>query len=233
MDRPKGILKETHPTTNGPPTFSSTYVVLPLSLPPQRAFPRPATHYLYLRRDAPPQTSPANAPRHDDDDEDALGKTEDEDGVTRRRSLFAANVPVDASEAALRALFARLDPAARVERVEFEGERRPPSASALDHGRGGKKRRRPHDEEEEEEDGDEGGLDLLPSTWSFRAKKPGGAAVLVFVDAAAAAAGLRAAKRRARAGSGTPAVEWRGTDDETGVRREFSPPPQPFFRYPI
>jgi ribosomal RNA-processing protein 7 len=219
MDQPKGILKASSPPT------SSAYTVLPLALPPQRAFPRRATHYLYLRRDTPPQSNPAaNAHRHADDDEP--GKTEDDDGVTNKRSLFAANMPVDASEASVRALFARLDPVARVERVAFEGERSSSSAtssSAPDRRRESKKRRRPHDEDEDEQnDGDEGDLQL-PSTWAFAAKTPGGSAVITFVDAAAAAAGLRAAKKRARAGSEATTVEWRGAEGEVGVHRESSP----------
>src|SRR5215469_6321784 len=75
-------------------------LVLPLSLPPQKVLPNSTatqTHYLYLRPDAPKTPNPDTP-----------------------RSLFLANVPVDADESSLRSLFKELC-GSIVERVEFEG----------------------------------------------------------------------------------------------------------------
>src|SRR6266480_1801566 len=77
-------------------------LVLPLSLHPQKALlPNPTatqTHYLYLRPDAPKIPNPDTP-----------------------RSLFVANVPIDADEVSFRSLFKELC-GSIVERVEFEAD---------------------------------------------------------------------------------------------------------------
>lgn len=191
-------------------------LVLPLSLPSQKALPNPTatqTHYLYLRPDAP-KTPNADTPR----------------------SLFLANVPIDANEVNLRSLFRELC-GAIVERVEFEGdeERREDVLTLLGIGSGaasgradsdniepgkavgggvlGKRKRRQDKEVAEIEE------DLrLPTTWGQRLRKSGSGAVVVFVDAASMQRAFRECGRIVKDGG---AVEWSGAEG-LGEKREYS-----------
>ena len=189
-------------------------LVLPLSLHPQKALPNPTatqTHYLYLRPDAPKIPNPDTP-----------------------RSLFVANVPVDADEASLRSLFKELC-GSIVERVEFEGDqgRREDVLASLGIGSGdtagrdgsdgvalgetagggvlGKRKRREDKEVTELAD------DLrLPATWGQWLKKSGSGAVVVFVDAASMQRAFRECKRVVGEGG---VVEWSGAEG-LGEKRE-------------
>ena len=85
------------------PKTVGEFSVLPVRLPqlPSLTLPTPATHYIYVRRNAPKIA------------------TEDDD-----RSLFLSNVPVDATEDLFRELFSLLVGAGRFESVTFEETRR-------------------------------------------------------------------------------------------------------------
>ncbi|ERT02276.1 ribosomal rRNA-processing protein 7 [Sporothrix schenckii 1099-18] len=85
------------------PKSFGDYAVLPVQLPqlPSLAHLPPATHFLYVRRNAP-----------------KIATADDE------RSLFVANVPVDSTEEHFRALFALLVGPGRFESISFEEERR-------------------------------------------------------------------------------------------------------------
>ncbi|KAK4982371.1 hypothetical protein LTR66_009311 [Elasticomyces elasticus] len=82
------------------PTKVAEYTILPLSIPPLPSFPKPTTHYLYLRPNAP-KVLTADTPRE----------------------VFLVNVPIDATELHIRSLFAEQLSGPRVERVDFEGAR--------------------------------------------------------------------------------------------------------------
>ncbi|CAK7245932.1 MAG: hypothetical protein STHCBS139747_007537 [Sporothrix thermara] len=85
------------------PKSLGDYAVLPIQLPQPQSIAHlsPATHFLYVRRNAP-----------------KIATADDE------RSLFIANVPVDGTEEHFRALFASLVGPGRFESISFEEERR-------------------------------------------------------------------------------------------------------------
>ncbi|EAQ92314.1 hypothetical protein CHGG_00549 [Chaetomium globosum CBS 148.51] len=85
---------------SGPATIGE-FSILPVSIAPLPSFPKNVVHYLYVRRNAPKIPTVADA-----------------------RSLFLTNVPVDSTEAHLRALFASLVGAGRFESATFEDERK-------------------------------------------------------------------------------------------------------------
>ncbi|KAF2429420.1 hypothetical protein EJ08DRAFT_635401 [Tothia fuscella] len=185
------------------------FVVLPLSLPPLPSYPTPATHYLYLRPEAPKGT--------DGPDEDTP------------RSLFLANIPIDATEPAFRTLFKTLC-GALVERVDFEAALQKPSLVALTgeaivqgtlvnvpiEVKRGKKRKR----------GAEGAEDAkvkkaleemeLPKTWGREIWKSGSNATVVFVDETTRNTVLKESRRMAKKGD---AVEWQSNIEELGEKR--------------
>lgn len=150
------------------PATIGEFSVLPVSIPPLPSFPRNVTHYLYVRRNAP------KIPTANDS-----------------RSLFLTNIPVDSTEAHLRALFASLVGAGRFESATFEDERRdahsqsaidaaqPAQASRLLQAHGNKKRKR---EGEEVERAQEEAAARLPSTWTRPLRHSGSTAVVLLAD---------------------------------------------------
>ncbi|KAF2141876.1 uncharacterized protein K452DRAFT_227963 [Aplosporella prunicola CBS 121167] len=165
------------------------YTVLALTIPPSTAYPRAATHCMYVRAHAPKIPSADSA-----------------------RSLFAVNVPVDATEGALRALFAEQLGGARIERVDIEREGGGKSARKQGAATGTVSRKRKRGGDEEGADGD--GLPL-PRTWERELLRSGGGAVLVFVDRASAEAALKEVVRAARK---RREVVWKG-EGALGVER--------------
>src|SRR5204863_8795339 len=87
--------------TSKPIRIIGDYLILPLKLPSLPAFPVPATHYLYVRKHTPKKPTLADS-----------------------RTLFLVNVPIDATEAHFRAVFASLIGAGKVESVNFAETRR-------------------------------------------------------------------------------------------------------------
>lgn len=174
------------------PLRAGNYTVLPLTIPGVPSFPQTATHYLYIRPHAP-KLPDENTPR----------------------SLFASNLPIDATESSLRTLFAEQLGGARIQRVDIEGARpkkseRGTAASA----KAGKKRKRGA----ETSVGDIG----LPQTWDAEILSSGSSAVLVFVDKTSAEMAMkevtRVAKKRAE-------ITWK-SDMSLGLHSECCPIPQ-------
>ena len=184
--------------TSKDPSSLSSYTILQVSLPPQPAYPKSATHYIYLRPDAP-KSPTSDTPR----------------------SLFLSNIPIDSSEASLRTLFKQIG-GALVDRVEFE-DNDAKSGSILVKGQrwvkegdtrvSGKKRKRDRDIDNEGKE-----KLALPATWEFKVRRSGSCAVVVFVDRATAEAVLkeciRMAKRKEK-------VEWRSTEELGEKRRSI------------
>lgn len=157
------------------------FLVLPLCMPALPSFPKEATHYLYLR---------ANAPRV---------PTED-----TPRELFLVNIPVDATESHLWSIFAKQLGGVRVEDVEFESTRFGKGIKApviRPEAKKGKKRKR--SEEDVVSDGEEVGL--LPETWDRRLHRSGATAVVRFVDRTSAELALREVRRAVKSGRG---IRW-------------------------
>lgn len=180
------------------PVKVADYTVLPLTIPPSDSYPTATKHYLYVR---------AHAPKIPDAD--------------TNRSLFASNLPIDASENSLRTLFSEQLGGARLDRVEIEGARpkkdqRGAALSGADSGttKAGKKRKR----------GANTDVDFtaieLPQTWDKEILKSGSGAVLVFVDKASAELAL---KEVARAAKKKSEVRWKGEDGLGIESRSCSP----------
>lgn len=163
------------PSSRVPVTINE-YTVLPLTVPSTHSFPTPTKHHLYLR---------ANAPKI---------PTE-----TTAREVFAVNIPVDATEAHIRSLFADQLGGPRVESVEFEGARTgasrkvtAPVAPAV------KKSRKRKRAEDGGEDGE--GARLLPETWDREVRRSGSTCVILFVDESSRDVALREARKASKSG---------------------------------
>ena len=142
------------------------YTVVPVQLPPTPTFPKPATHFLYLR---------PHEPRIPDPDSP--------------RSLFLVNVPIDATELHLRHLFSKQLSAGRVEKVHFEAV--PTKKNTKTQGSSSKKRKRvTADDLQSQLDSFE-----LPSTWDRQLQKSVSHAIVVFVDRPSMEASLKAATK--------------------------------------
>ncbi|KAJ9648214.1 hypothetical protein H2199_001067 [Coniosporium tulheliwenetii] len=149
------------PLTTGP------YTILPLCVPATAAYPHETSHYLYVRQHAP--------------------RIEDADTP---RSLFVANLPIDATEGSLRKLFAAQLGGARVESVDFDGLRSKKSGSIPIYFEAGQKRKRNADDVPQELE--------LPAVWDREILKSGSSAVVVFVDRASAESALKHCKKAAK-----------------------------------
>ncbi|KAI8933511.1 hypothetical protein NX059_009248 [Plenodomus lindquistii] len=151
------------------------FIILPLTLPTLPGLPASAAnakHYLYIKPHAP------SIPTPDAD-----------------RSLFIANVPIDASEKGLRALFSEQLGGAMVERVEFDGcvpagvlrkkvkikGGREDNVNANGDGNA-KKRKREAEQDMLAEGIIEDADSALPKVWGAAVKRSGSGAVVVFVD---------------------------------------------------
>lgn len=154
-------------------TEMAGYTVLPVQLPPTPAFPKPATHFLYLR---------PHEPRIPDPDSP--------------RSLFLVNVPIDATELHLRHLFSKQLSAGRVEKVHFEAvptkkNTKTQGSSSSSSSHSSKKRKRvTADDLQSQLDSIE-----LPSTWDRQLQKSGSHAIVIFVDRPSMEASLKAATK--------------------------------------
>ncbi|KAL6706420.1 hypothetical protein ACN47E_005526 [Coniothyrium glycines] len=193
------------PPRKAPPRTVSDYTILPLTLPTLPGLPaihNDARHYLYIKPHEP------SIPTATDD-----------------RSLFLANIPIDASETSLRVLFAEQLGGAMVERVEFDASvpappvykrwksDKAPSADGGEETRG-KKRKRAHDEAMVAEGVVEDEDSQLPRAWASEVRRSGSGAVVVFVDRKSARG---AAKDVARAVKEGRRVLWKG--EIAGVER--------------
>jgi len=201
-----------------PPKTISDFLILPLTLLAQPGLPdshAAAKHYLYIKPHAPSVPSP-----------------------DVERSLFIANVPVDASEGTIRDLFKEHGGGAMVERVEFDGavgvgrgKGRGLSASAenlMDNGeasqggKGGKKRKREIDESVMADGVVENEENALPKLWSREVLTSGSGAVVVFVDHKSSRGAMASLKQIVKDGS--TSIVWKGGEG-CGVDRKYHPPP--------
>lgn len=147
------------------------FLVLPLRSPARQSYPKEATHYLYLRANAP-KVPTENTPRE----------------------VFAVNVPIDATELHIRSLFANQMGGARIESVAFEGARVGKGINApvapVKQGRKRKRGMEGHDEDETAEE-----VGLLPDVWDRELHRSGGTAIITFVDKPSADLALKEVKR--------------------------------------
>lgn len=154
------------------------YTTLSLQLPETSAYPKPATHYLYLR---------PHEPRVPDPDSP--------------RSLFIVNIPVDTTEVHLRHLFGTQLSAGRVESVSFEDvpvkKRGVATATESNLAHGSKKRKRVTADDVQSQLDDV----TLPSTWDRQLQKSGAHAIVVFADKPSMESSLKAATKAAKKGT--------------------------------
>ncbi|KAF2758623.1 hypothetical protein EJ05DRAFT_500142 [Pseudovirgaria hyperparasitica] len=168
------------------------FAILPLTILPHPAFPKSATHYLYVR---------PNAPRNPTPEEEQLQK----------RQLFLANIPIDSGLTSIRTLFKTLvGEAGRVADVSFGNDRKMVRESEMadDNGeavRGGTKVKRSIAELKVmlEQDAD------LPQVWDTQVHTSGSSAVVLFVDSKSADIAMKAIKKRAKKGE---EILWQGED---------------------
>lgn len=152
------------------------YTTLPVQLPTTPLFPKPATHYLYIR---------PHEPRIPDPDS--------------TRSLFIVNVPIDTTELHLRHLFGKQLSAGRVERVQFEDvpTKKRTAATSTETNTSKKKRKRVTADDFEQH------LEAisLPSTWDRKLQKSGAHAIVIFADKASMESSLKASTKAAKRGT--------------------------------
>lgn len=185
------------------PKTVSDFTVLPLTLPALPSLPtqyRDAKHYIYIKPHSPSVPTP-----------------------TAEKSLFVANVPIDATESNLRALFAEQLGGSRVERVEFDSavpaglmHKRWKSAKTEEAGEEGRgKKRKRNDDEALAEGVIEDEDSALPRIWNGELRTSGSGAVVVFVDKRSATGALKEAQRAVKEGRN---VSWK-TGEGLGVER--------------
>ncbi|KAL5417748.1 hypothetical protein PMIN03_001447 [Paraphaeosphaeria minitans] len=196
------------------PTAVADFAILPLALPTPPGLPpscADAKHYLYVKAHAPAIATESTA-----------------------RSLFLANVPIDASEANLRALFAEQLGGARVESVDFDAS--VPAEVAHKHFKpaevsGGKKdgpeSRGKKRKREADGNGNGGKSDMvaegvledddsaLPRIWSAPVRRSGSGAVVVFLDKASMRGAFKEVHKAIKEGK---TIAWKG-GDASGVER--------------
>lgn len=163
------------PMPSSKPKVAATvndFTVLSLRLPSQPSFPQSATHYLYLRANAP-KVPTENTPRE----------------------MFLVNVPVDATEQHIKHLFANQLGGSRIESVAFEGARVGKGIAApVAPVQQGRKRKR--GEEEEGASNEEAGR--LPQVWDREVRRSGSSAIATFVDRESRDLALKEAKRASK-----------------------------------
>ncbi|KAF2788676.1 hypothetical protein K505DRAFT_314466 [Melanomma pulvis-pyrius CBS 109.77] len=189
--------RSSKPKTTSTPTTVSDFTILPLTLP-SVVLPEiyaNASHYLYIKPHAPSHPT-----------------------ASADRSLFIANVPIDASESNIRALFAEQLGGSRVESVEFDSA--VPAVAGVkrwrdinkggdSQGEGrGKKRKR--DEDIVAEGVVEDKESRLPQIWPGELRASGGTAVVIFVDERSAKGALREVQRVVKDGRSARWIEGEG-----------------------
>ncbi|KAH7390868.1 ribosomal RNA-processing protein 7-domain-containing protein [Phaeosphaeria sp. MPI-PUGE-AT-0046c] len=191
-------------TAKSAPKTVADFTILSLTLPTISGLPEQcqnAKHYIYVKPHAP-----------------SIPSASDE------RSLFVANIPIDATENNVRALFVDQLGGCMVERVEFDS---PIPAHPLhkrwkadkhekqDGESRGKKRKRNEEALVAEgvvEDEDS----ALPSIWPGELRRSGSGAVVIFVDKKSARGAM---KEIFRAVKENKAIHWRSGDAPLGAER--------------
>jgi ribosomal RNA-processing protein 7 len=184
------------------PKTVADFTILPLTLPTLSGLPeqcRAAKHYLYVKPHAP-----------------SIPTAIDE------KSLFVANIPIDATEANLRALFVEQLGGSMVERVEFDASipaqpmHKRWKTDKPDGEKRGKKRKR-NDEALVAEGVVEDEDSALPSIWPGELRRSGSGAIVVFVDKRSARGALKAIYKAVKANA---PIHWKSGDAALGVERK-------------
>jgi ribosomal RNA-processing protein 7 len=191
-------------TAKATPKTVAEFTVLSLTLPPLSGLPehcKDAKHYIYVKPHAPSIPT-----------------------ATDERSLFIANIPIDATESNLRALFADQLGGSMVERVEFDS----PIPAQPMHKRwktdkpekGGENRGKKRKRNEEAlvaegvvEDEDS----ALPSIWPGELRRSGSGAVVIFVDKRSARGAF---KEICKVVKDSRVIHWKSGDSALGVERK-------------
>ncbi|KAH7080013.1 ribosomal RNA-processing protein 7-domain-containing protein [Paraphoma chrysanthemicola] len=190
--------------SKAPPKTVAEFTILPVTLPTLSGLPEhcnDAKHYVYIKPHAPSIPT-----------------------IADERSLFIANIPIDATESNVRALFADQLGGSRVERVDFDSSIpaqpmhkrwKSDKADKQDGAHRGKKRKR--DEEAlvaegvvEDEDS------ALPSIWPGELRRSGSGAVVVFVDKSSARGALKEVQKAVKEGR---IIHWKSGDAALGAER--------------
>ncbi|KAH9906883.1 ribosomal RNA-processing protein 7-domain-containing protein [Xylariomycetidae sp. FL2044] len=157
---------------------SQDFSVLPITLPPLPSYPVQATHYIYLRRNAPKVATADDS-----------------------RSLYLANVPSDSSEPHFRALFSSLVGAGRFETIVFGQDKKqskvshePAQASRI----AAHQRKRKRDDTEAQNAIEEAAAEL-PDTWTRQLHRSGGSAVALLADERSVESVLKAVRKLTKA----------------------------------
>jgi ribosomal RNA-processing protein 7 len=195
------------------PKTVADFTILPLTLPTLSGLPdhcNNAHHYIYVKPHSP-----------------SIPSASDE------RSLFIVNVPIDASESNIRALFSEQLGGSMVERVDFDSSvpaqplhkrwksdnKADKEASAGDNVTRGKKRKRIDDPDMVAEGVVEDADSALPRLWSSEIRRSGSGAVVVFVDKKSARGAMKEVQRAVKEGT---RILWKGGEN-LGVDRKFFP----------
>ncbi|KAH3995799.1 hypothetical protein HBI56_107360 [Parastagonospora nodorum] len=194
---------KTKATKHVPKTVAD-FTVLELVLPTSFSLPeqcKDARHYIYVKPHAPSVPT-----------------------ATDERSLFIANVPIDATESNMRALFAEQLGGSMVERVEFDA---PIPAQPMhkrwktdkpgneDGEKRGKKRKR-NEEALVAEGVVEDAESALPSIWPGELRRSGSGAVVIFVDKMSARGAM---KEIYKAVKDSKSIRWKSGNAALGVER--------------
>ncbi|KAI1439124.1 ribosomal RNA-processing protein 7-domain-containing protein [Xylaria sp. CBS 124048] len=154
-------------------TTSEDFSTLPISIPPVPSYPLHATHYVFLRRNAPKITTPDDP-----------------------RSLYLANVPTDSTEAHFRALFSALVGAGRFESIAFERDRK---SAKISHEPAQAERLAKHHkrkrEDEERQHAREEAAAQLSDTWTRELHSSGSSAIALLADEKSVDIVLKAVKK--------------------------------------
>ncbi|KAG9382865.1 hypothetical protein A1F94_006786 [Pyrenophora tritici-repentis] len=187
------------------PKTVADFTILPLTLtalPGLLAHCNDAKHYIYVKPHSP-----------------SIPTASDE------RSLFITNVPMDATESNMRALFQEQLGGSMVERVDFDAsvpaqpihkrwKSSQPAATTEDAEQRGKKRKRNDDAAVIAEGVVEDAESALPQLWNREVRKSGSSAVVVFVDKKSARGALREVQKAVKEGK---TVSWKSKGEGLGV----------------
>ncbi|KAH7394330.1 ribosomal RNA-processing protein 7-domain-containing protein [Pyrenochaeta sp. MPI-SDFR-AT-0127] len=194
------------------PSVVADFTILPLTLQPLPGLPdqyQDAKHYIYVKPHEP------SIPTADDE-----------------RSLFIANIPLDATESNVRALFADQLGGSMVERVDFDAPipaqplhkrwksdnpKPAPRSKDAEAEKRGKKRKRSLAEDEamvaegvvEDEES------ALPRLWDSEVRRSGSGAVVVFVDKRSAKGALKEVSKAIKEGR---SIAWK-SGEGLGIER--------------
>ncbi|KAF2030506.1 hypothetical protein EK21DRAFT_65208 [Setomelanomma holmii] len=191
-------------TSKAPPKTVAEFTILPLTLPTLSGLPeqcKDPKHYIYVKPHMPSVPT-----------------------ITDERSLFVANVPIDATETNIRTLFADKLGGSRVERVEFDAaipaqtmhkRWKTDKAEKKDNEQRGKKRKRNEEALVAEgviEDEDS----ALPSIWPGELRRSGSGAIVVFVDKSSARGAMKEIQRAVKE---SRSIHWKSGDAALGIER--------------